>query len=375
MLPVFELEAYFEPREFKAAYLLSSSDLEAPSLQGLLAMADAEDRQRWEQMTLGYTESRGSIALRQTILEQFYPNLTPLQVLVCAGAEEAIYCAFTTLLQPDDHAVVVTPCYQSLLSIPASRCAVTEVPLNPSDWSLDLKALEQALLPNTKLIVVNFPHNPTGTTLPIHQYEELIAIARRQGCYLFFDEVYRLLELDPADRLPPVATQYEKGISLSVMSKAYGLAGLRIGWLACPDQTVIEQALQRKYYLSICNAAPSEALAIIALKNAESLLVRNHALMQTNLKLVDAFLGRHAKYFRWVRPKGGCTGFAEYRGDEPVEQLADRLLQEHNTMLLPGSVYNWPSNYFRLSYGRSSLPEALMRLEQACCGSKIKKAG
>jgi aspartate/methionine/tyrosine aminotransferase len=361
-LPVFALEDYFEPREHTAKHLFSSSDLQTYSLQSLLENADSQSLSLWHNLSLGYTEARGLSLLRAQIA-QLYQGLTLDHVLVCAGAEEAIYAVMHALLQPADHIVTVKPGYSSLQAIAAGICSVSALELTPENqWQLDLSALEALVRPNTKMIVVNYPHNPTGATIDRKTYDALIDLARRHNVWLFFDEVYRLLEVDAGDRLPPIADTYEKGISLSVMSKAYGLAGLRIGWIASQDATVINRTLQMKYYLSICNSAPSEVLALMALRQSDRILSRNHALMCSNLQLLDQFFADRAAQFNWVRPKGGCTGFAQLTVGMDIDDFADKLLAAKQVMILPGTVYDHLGNFFRISYGRADMPDTLALL-------------
>lgn len=362
-LPIFKLEEYLSSREFKS-FSLCSSDMESYTVTELLAMADAETLQLWNTLSLGYTQPEGLPLLRQEV-SQLYQTLDANQILMFAGAEEGIYCAAHALLSSSDHAIVVTPCYQSLEAIPSSLCQVTKIQLIESEnWALDLDQIRAAIQPNTKLILINFPHNPTGKLIDRTTFFELIEIARQQGAYLFSDEVYRLLELDERDRLPTMADSYEKGLSLSVMSKAFGLAGLRIGWLATRDRNLLKQMENIKYYLSICNSAPSEILSLIALRTRDQILDRNHQLMQTNLKRMDAFFEQYQDWFSWNRPQGGCTGFAKLLADYPIYDFADRLLQEAGVLILPGDVYDWSGNHFRISYGRRNMPEALEQLEQ-----------
>ncbi|WP_068471446.1 aminotransferase class I/II-fold pyridoxal phosphate-dependent enzyme [Candidatus Protochlamydia phocaeensis] len=364
-LPIFKLEDYFSRWEFKAPFLLGQSDAERWDLSDLLALADKESRKLWDTLHLGYTETQGLPLLRQEI-SALYSSLKDQQVLCFAGAEEGIFCAMNALIRPGDHVIAITPCYQSLETLPRSLQAdVSLVALNPSDWSLDLDDMRRAMKPSTRLIVVNFPHNPTGAIIPYEILKGIIELARQCGAYVFSDEVYRDLEIEEKDRLPAVADLYEKGISLGVMSKAFGLAGLRIGWLACQDAGFLEQAAQFKHYLSICNSGPSEILALIGLRAKQALLARNRKIMRDNLALLDAFFARYSPFFHWVRPKGGCIGFPRLlTGKKNVEQFSQELIEQEGVLILPGSVYNDTQNHFRIGFGRRNMPEALVKLER-----------
>lgn len=365
----FALEVYFSRWEFKAKYHLTASDAESLSLDGLLALASAEDREQFNTLWLGYTETWGAPALRAEIAGTF-DSLAADQILTCAGAQEALYVAMHALLEPHDHAIVLTPNYQSAETIPLSICAVTGVALDAGNhWSLDLGALRKAIRPRTRLISINFPNNPTGRILPMEQFAALVSLCREHDLWLFSDEVYRLIERRPELRLPQAADAYEKGISLNVMSKAYGLPGLRIGWLACGNREFLQRCERFKHYLSICNSGPSEVLALIALRARERILARNRALVADNLEKLEQFFGDYPTIFDWALPDGGCVGFPRYKGPEGVEQFAERLVQETGVLLLPASIYQSEltavlADRFRIGYGRSNLGAGLAVLRE-----------
>lgn len=359
--PEFKLESYLAEREFKAPFNLCASDVESWPLNEVLQLGDQESLDLWKDLKLCYTETWGHPLLREEISKIYGKSRE--EILCFAGAEEGIYCMAHTLLEAKDHAIVITPCYQSLEALPASICQVTQVPLQKG-WELDVGQIEAAIKSNTKLIVVNFPHNPTGTLITHKTQLELVEVARKHDLWIFSDEVYRLLEIDPADRLPPFASIYEKAMSLSVMSKAYGFPGLRIGWIACENKTALRHMNELKHYLSICNSGPSEILSLMALRASEKVLERNRSLMLANLKLLEAFFKEYAEWFEWVKPKGGCIGYPLFKGDVPVDQLADNLLEEFGVLILPGTIYEDPTPHFRIGFGRKSMVQALERFVQ-----------
>lgn len=368
VLPDFKLETHFSKWEFKARYHMTASDAETISLRELLAMASTEDREAYESMSLGYTETFGAPDLRETIART-YENQTASQVLCFAGASEGIFAANMVLLDKDSHAIVVTPNYQSHETLPQSICDVTGVPLNPDDgWSLDLDQVAASIKPNTKLITINFPHNPTGAILSRDRYQALIELCRKHGIYILHDEIFNGLGATGTEHLPFIADDYELGLSLGVMSKSYGLPGLRIGWIACQDIEVLSQMERMKHYLSICNSGPSEQLAIIALNNREKLLARNCGIVDENLPKWEAFFARHPDLFDWQRPDGSCMAFPRYKGEDGVESFIQNLVEESGVLLLPGSIYgstlnDTPKDRFRLGYGRKNLDEGLVALE------------
>lgn len=365
ILPSFKLEEYLSEREFATPFSLCSSDIETHKLPELLELADPESKALWNNLSLGYTTPKGMLPLRNEIAA-LYQNTAADETLVFSGAEEGIYCAAHALLTYDDHAIVISPSYQSLSAVPASLCKVTPIWLDEkTNWMLDINRIDDALQANTKLIIMNFPNSPTGAILKSDTFIELINLARSKGIYIFSDEVYRLLEFDETERLPAIADCYEKGLSLSVMSKAFGLPGLRIGWIASKDKAVLKRMEQIKHYLTICNSAPGEILALIALRARENILLRNRSIVNDNLSLLDAFMERCADKISWVRPKGGCIGFPRLLSKKHhVEDIASHLLEEEGVLILPGQVFNVSGNYFRIGFGRYNMPEALTRFER-----------
>lgn len=361
-LPPFLLERYFARWEFVAPYLLCASDVEGYKLGELLELADDECRALWGGLSLGYTESAGHPLLRREIAS-LYEGVAPDQVLVFAGAEEAILVGFSALLRPGDHAIVTWPAYQSLLEVARAAGATVEaLPLeHESGWRLDTERLERALRPDTRLIVLNAPHNPTGALPTRGEFDRVVELARRSGAWLFADEVYRGLEHDPASRLPAAVDRYEHAVSLGVMSKAYALAGLRIGWLAARDPGLLAEAARIKDYTTICNSAPSEVLALIGLRARERVVARSLAILASNLVQLDRFFEEFAEVLCWVRPRAGAIGFPRLAARLEVDVLAARLAEECGVLLLPGSVYQHRGNHFRLGFGRRNLPEALAR--------------
>jgi aspartate/methionine/tyrosine aminotransferase len=360
----FTLEVHFSKWEFAARFNLTASDAESLTTDQLLSMASQEDRDEFNTLHLGYTETYGAPRLREAIAETYDTNNAD-NILCLAGAGEGIYIASRVLLQPGDHAIVMTPNYQSAETVPLSVCEVSGVALNEADnWALDIEGIRAAIRPTTRLISINFPNNPTGSIPSRELLDELVGLCRENGIWLFSDEVYRLIERDPALRIPQIADIYEKGISLNVMSKAYGLPGLRVGWIACRDRELLQRFERYKHFLSICNSAPSEVLARIALKAREQILERNRELVRANTRVVGAFMSDYPELFEFREPDGGCVCFVRYKGSDGVEEFTRALVEEAGVLLLPSSIYrselgSVPDNYFRIGLGRKLVPEAI----------------
>jgi aspartate/methionine/tyrosine aminotransferase len=363
-LPDFRLETYLARWEFAARFHMTASDAESMSLADLLGLAEPVDRQAFEHLWLGYVPTSGGEALR-TAVASTYSSVSPANVLAFAGGGEAIYVALHALLGSDDHAIVVTPTYQSLETVTQSLCSVTGVALDANNgWKLDLNQVRDRIKPNTKLIAINFPNNPTGALPSPAEFNDLIKMCREHGLWLLSDEVYRLIERSPSLRLPAAVDGYERGLSISVVSKVYGLPGLRIGWIAAQDRDLLERMERIKHYLSICNSGPGEALAVIALKAKEQILDRNRALINANLKCAGEFFSDFSDLFEWNTPDAGTVAYPRYKGADGVETFAQRLVEEANVLLLPASIFRsdltpLPADRFRIGYGRSYVPAGL----------------
>ena len=358
----FKIERYFARYEFNVDYVLCGSDCESMTIEDLLAFeSDAADR--FHQQWLGYTESLGSPTLRREI-SRIYDEIKPEQVLVHTGAEEAIFLFMHATLSAGDHVVVQWPCYQSLVEVARSiGCEITLWKAGErSGWALDPNELPQIVKPNTRVVVINTPHNPTGYLMPEATLREISGIVAENGLILFSDEVYRESEYRVEDRLPAACDLEEHTVSLGVMSKTYGLPGLRIGWFATQDEDVYKKMAVLKDYTTICNSAPAEYLAELALRHRQLLVERTRDILLSNLNLLDPFFERHADRFAWQRPKAGSIGFPKLLGEE-VEVFCDSLVRTAGVLLLPGTVYDDPGNHFRIGFGRKNLPEAMERLE------------
>lgn len=369
MLPDFRLETHFSKWEFKARYHMTASDAESMSMRELLNMATSEEREAFEGMWLGYTETFGAPDLRSEIASTYHRQ-NSADVLCFAGASEGIFAANSVILDSDSHAIVITPNYQSHETLPIAICEATGVPLDPKDnWSLDIDRVADAIQPNTRLVTINFPHNPTGTILPLERYDALIELCRKHGIYILHDEIFNGLGPTGTKHLPFIADVYERGLSLNVMSKSYGLPGLRIGWIACRDRQVIAKMERMKHYLSICNSGPSERLTMIALRNRERILSRNCSIIDENLPKWDAFFARHPELFEWKHPDGSCMAFPRYKGPDGVDTFCTALVEESGVLFLPSTIYSselgeTPKDRFRLGFGRTGLDQGIKAMDE-----------
>jgi len=359
----FALERFFAKHEFAVRHVLGASDVEGMHMSDVLALADDDARRLWDELKLNYTESTGHPLLRAEIAVM-YDGLGPEDVLTFAGAEEAIFILMNAALGAGDHVVAVWPAYQSLHEVARSVGAeVTPIPLAPHDWSLDVDQLVGALRPNTRMVIINFPHNPTGAHIPRQALERIVNACRDRGILLFSDEVYRLLEHTNTELLPTAASRYERAVSLGVMSKTFALPGVRIGWLATRDHALLRRAMALKDYTTICSSAPSEILSLIALRAKTRVVARSRAIVDRNLPILREFMARHAEHLSWGPPRAGSICFPRFRRDIDAERAAELFIERAGVAVVPGAHFQFDRAHFRVGYGRDDTPEALAAID------------
>ena len=364
----FKLERFFALHELSSAYLLSASDCESLTVEDLLALEGDDAAERLASLRLGYGDAAGDPALRDAVAS-LYTGLSADEILTGAP-EECIFIALTSLLEPGDHVIVTSPAYQSLLELPrAAGCRVSEWRLErtATGWLLDLDELTRLSAGGVKMIVVNFPHNPTGYLPDRDEFEAIVETADRHGAVLFSDEMYRYLEQNDAERLPPACELYRSAISLGGLSKAYGLPGLRTGWLASRETSLLTPAAAMKDYTTICASAPVEFLARIAVENTATITWRCREIIRPNLEAAEAFFASHREWFGWIPPRAGSVAFPELLPSNPggiatADELSALLRERENALLLSGTLFDRNPAEFRIGLGRLSFPEALERL-------------
>lgn len=362
----FSIEAFFALYEFNTPYLLCSSDCESMTVGELLELAVVETDSLLS-LRLGYTESQGNPDLRAAVAGH-YEQVRADDVVVLAAPEEGIYVALRALLEPGDHVVVLTPAYASLLNLAdhiAGEHNVSRWEVRPAGgrWQVDLDELERLVTSRTRLLVVNFPHNPTGFLPTADTFATIVDIARRNGAWLLCDEMYRGLELDPAERLPSAGDLYERAIVLAGLSKVHGLPGLRSGWLICRDAEVRQALIDWKFYTTICPPAPSEFLAGAALRAHDALAARNRDLIARNLGLAGDFFARHAELFDWRPPQAGSVALVGLNVPSATT-YCHSLAAEAGVLLLPSSCLGYGDRHVRFGFGRANFPEALAHYER-----------
>jgi aspartate/methionine/tyrosine aminotransferase len=361
-LEPFALERFFARHEFHVEHLLCASDCETYSVRELLDL-EAGSEEEFAALRLGYTETDGHPELRREIAN-LYQGITADDILVFAGAEEAIFIFMNAVLNAGEHLLVHSPCYQSLAAVAAANgCDVTPWPaVHEKGWALDLGFLEHETKAATRALVVNFPHNPSGYLPSRDFFERLLSLAAAKGWMVFSDEVYRFLEYKPENRLPAACEIYENGVSLGVMSKAFGLAGLRLGWIACRNRGILRKMAAFKDYTTICTAAPSEFLSALALRHHATILNRNREIIARNLDLLRDFMSRHADHFSWQEPQAGPVAFPRVNFALASDDFCADLLQNKGVLFLPGRLFAAAPAQFRVGFGRRDFQQGLQRL-------------
>jgi len=358
----FQLERYFSRYEFSAKHLLSSSDCETMTMAELVGRADDECVALWQALRLGYTESPGLPLLRREIAG-LYNGIEPDDVLEIVP-EEGIFLAMNALLEAGDHVIVTHPGYQSLYSLAETiGCEVTYWPPDEQQgWRFDPAFVRRALRPTTKLIVANFPHNPTGYLPSGAEYDELLGLAADAGVYLFSDEMYRWLEQDAAARLPSAAERYGRAVSLCGLSKSFSLPGLRVGWLVTRDAGLLAEIATFKDFTTICGSAPSELLAVMGLRDREWIVSRNLKRIVANAARLDDLCAARPDLFSWVPPRAGSIALARLHTGGGALAFCQALADEAGVLLAPSGVFGYGDSHVRVGLGREGFADGLARL-------------
>ena len=359
----FAVEEWMNEHETSARYNIAETCVDSVSIDELFTLC-GEDRDAFLSAfcarRLTYGDIEGAPAFREGIAG-LYRTIRPEEVVTTHGAAGANHHVFYSLVEPGDRVISVTPTYQQLTSIPDSFGAeVVALPLKPADGFLpDLEALRRLAVPGTKLICINNPNNPTGALMDGERLYRIVEIARAAGAWLLCDEVYRHLTGEN-EWSESAADLYEKGISVSSMSKVFSLAGLRLGWIAAHDEELRRSLTSHRDYNHISCGMFDEALAGVALTHADRLLARSRTIVRENRALLDAWVEAepHARY---VRPRAGTTALVYYDFDLPSYELCRRMLAESGAFVTPGDCFEIP-RCFRVGYAcdRETLRDGLI---------------
>ena len=301
-------------------------------------------------LTLFYGEHRGEARLRRLIAAQG-TGLAPDHVLVTAGAAGALFIIATSLLSPDDHLVVVRPNYATNIETPkAIGCEITYIDQSFDDgFALDLDAIARAIRPNTRYVSITCPHNPTGTVISEPALRQLIALVQARGCRLLVDETYR--DLSYGEQLPVAASLSPSVISVSSLSKAYGIPGIRVGWIVTRDASLYQTFLAAKEQIGICGSVIDEWVAGTMLERRDSFLAALSPLMHERLTIMRDWVANDP-LIEWVEPKGGVVAFPRMKVDDDFDfdRFYATLLDKYGTYVGPGHWFGMPRSHFRIGF-------------------------
>ncbi len=314
-------------------------------------------------LLLCYGDHLGTPALRERIAAQG-ERLHAADVLVSAGAAGALFIVATSLLEAGDHLVVAHPNYATNLETPfALGCDVTHLKLDfENGFRVDLSELERAIRKDTRLVSLTSPHNPSGTQMTVEELHQVIDVVESKGCVLLFDETYR--DLAFGEPLPVAAALSPRAISVSSLSKTYGIPGIRIGWLICRDPELKHSFLCAREQIGICGSVVDEALALAALEKRNAWRLDIGRQTASALDAVKAWLAGEDR-IEWVEPQGGVVCFPRIRSDLEVDldRFYHTLIEEHGTYVGPGHWFGFPRSYFRIGFVWPQLHELELGLQ------------
>lgn len=374
----FELERWMTTYETRVRWDIAESGIYPMSTREILSLLPEEERQsRLDELLdvrLGYSEACGSRELRELIAAT-YANTSPEEILITTGAIEANFLLFNELLSPGDRVIVVSPAYQQLISVPrAIGCDVVLWRLRQNGgFHYELDDLNRLATPETRLIVINTPHNPTGAMLAEDELGEIYELAERLDAWILSDEAYRWLDLPGSVPLaPPLRDRGPRAISTGTFSKPFGLPGLRIGWIAAPED-IVKRCWGMRDYISLSPGKMNDALATIAFRHRGKITERTRAIVAQNLDVAERWFAENGDLVSWTPPMGGLLAMMKYNLDVPSFSLASRLAEDYSVMLAPGSTFGY-EGYLRLGIGSS--PELFSEgLRQTARGLRAIQSG
>lgn len=364
MLPDFQLKTFFSNDSAKGSKgTISPSYADLMRVDELLAL-EAGAADRYLQQMLSYTRPNGSTELRQAIVGYLNAQnadakgasrLQEQEITVTSGSDEAIFMLMEAWLRgrTDAHVIVHTPIYQSLLTLPGTYgAAVSEWPAEEADgWRPALEKLQSLIRPNTSMVIVNFPHNPTGWHPDPVYTRQLIEVVEGAGILLVADEVYAGLRLEAKTRFECLAGLSPQALSIGSVSKAFAMPGVRVGWIATQNSEFTKRAARLHQYLNTYPAQPSEFLTGLALRHAQKILARNCAIAQANYAQLEAFLDELPHLLEWHKPVAGVVCFPRWKGGNSTQVLSDEFLHSTGWLIAPSARFLAGDQHFRIGYG------------------------
>jgi capreomycidine synthase len=342
------LEDWLRERYFTARIDISSSGVENYSLGDLRRML-AISTGELDDLVFRDSPSLGAEGLRHAVADRFAPGAAD-RVMITHGSSEGLFLALSAVVRPGDEVVVLSPVYQSLSSIPAALGATLRVwELRPEDdFKPDVGLLRKVLTPRTRAVVVNFPHNPTGTMVDPDSYAELLELVDAADCYLFWDSAFGELVYDRPP-LPDPCLALDRCVSFGTLSKAYGLPGMRVGWCVAPPALLAEM-IRLRDYVTLSTSPLIELIATAVLRRADEILAPRLATARANRTLLIEWAARHPDLVSLPVPAGGVCAFPGFPNCPDVPAVCDALLAEHGVLVVPGTCFGQPDR-MRIGFG------------------------
>ena len=356
----FLVDEYFERYEKQAKFMMGSSDPESLFLKEAVF-----DFSKYKDIQLGYSLENGYFPLLKKI-SLLYTSLNEKNIATMNGGEETIYTTMRALLDSDDEIVVHQPSFQSLSVIAREiGCKIVEFsPTFEDKWKFDINLLESKVTENTKAIILNYPHNPTGACLTDSEMKEIVQVCRSKNIILISDEVYRFLSIKDGYSTKSFADLYENAIALGSFSKTFASPALRLGWIATKNTQLMKKILAYRHFTSTCINILSQIAGSEILDNAEKIIQRNNSIAKQNAILLDEFIKRHKNLFEYVPPKGATTAYVKLSDQRNSMDFCMELLKETGVLIVPSVVLEKKDNFLRIGLGRKNFAEALTRVEK-----------
>jgi aspartate/methionine/tyrosine aminotransferase len=363
---------------------LSNSCAQSLSVSELCALGGTSVNDLLGEQQLSYASISGSHHLRSLIagFHQDYNNhqyqLSADNVLTFCGAQEALSAIYQTVFFNDEdddkivhkkysemEIVVVTPCYPSLVTMAEQlgikvRCLTVSF---EQDWQINEQNFLALINENTRLIVLNAPHNPSGSIINSEFSNRILALAKKHNCYLLADDVSQASNYNNVE-LAHAYLDYDRAIVVSVLSKSFGLAGVRIGWAVSKNKALLKKLLAVKAQASICTSIVDEKLAELALENHEKIINSNNAIIKNNITLFQRFIEKNHQYFSWRAPQAGLLTLVKCHTEVPILKWAEKLAEETGIFVYPACLFGLEGSYFRLGLGTKNLPTILESLQR-----------
>ena len=366
----FAVDAYFTKYESKAKYMLGSSDPESLPMKSVIT-----DMSGYSEEVLAYSLGNGYMPLRKE-LSELYKSVSAEQIAVMNGGEETIYTTMRALLNPGDEIIVQKPSYQSLWCIAKEiGCRITEFrPKFERKWMFDIDDLKSAVSEKTRLIVLNYPNNPTGACLTECEMNDIVKLCREYGIVLIADEMYRFLRLDKECTDMSFADIYEDAVAFGGFSKTFAAPGLRIGWVATKNAGLMSKINAYRHFTSTCTNLPCQWIATELLKKKEQIIERNNFIVRENAEILKRFIEKYPDMFDCAPPKGATMVYVKLLGGRGAASFCLEILNNTGVLMVPSSVLDDSDEYLRIGLCRKNFAKAL-NLVNEYLSSKTREGG